>query len=90
MQYVVQINKEKFIFGSWKGHNVTRRNLFQFQGKSVDTNDIRHDEPGYRPLPKLCECSEDEREYLMQSLEGQLHRGGKIVAQLEPFLADQN
>ncbi|KAK1732409.1 hypothetical protein QTG54_016890 [Skeletonema marinoi] len=90
MQYVVQINKEKWIFGSWKGHNVTRRNLCQFQGKSLDTNDIRHDEPGYRPLPKLGECSEDEKEYLMQSLEGQLHRGGKIVAQLEPFLADQS
>jgi len=64
--------------------------LCQFQGKSLDTNDIRYDGPGYRPLPKLCECSEDEREYLMQSLEGQLHRGGKIVAQLEPFLADQS
>mmetsp|Transcript_13413 Transcript_13413/g.19152 ORF Transcript_13413/g.19152 Transcript_13413/m.19152 type:complete len:310 (-) Transcript_13413:113-1042(-) len=88
-QYVVQIDKKAWIFQSWKGHNITRRNLSQFNGKSVDANDIRHDEPGYRPLPKLCDCSEGEREYLMQSLEGQLHRGAVIVAQLEPFLADQ-
>jgi hypothetical protein len=90
MQYVIQIGKERWIFGSWKGHNITRRNLLQFNGKSLDANDIRHDEPGYRPLPKLCDCSDEEKEYLMQSLEGQLHRGGKIVAQYEPFLADQS
>ncbi|KAL7490830.1 hypothetical protein ACHAWT_000437 [Skeletonema menzelii] len=90
MQYVVQIEKKTWIFGSWKGHNVTRRNLCQFNGKSLDANDIRHDEPGYRPLPKLSDCSDEEREYLMQSLEGQLHRGGVIVAQLQPFLADQS
>lgn len=90
MQYVIQIDKDSRIFGSWKGHNITRRNLLQFNGKSLDTNDIRHNEPRYRPLPKLCDCSEDEREYLMQSLEGQLHRGGRIVAQYGPFLADQS
>lgn len=61
----------------------------QFNGKSLDANDIRHDEPGYRPLPKLRDCSEGEKEYLMQSLEGQLHRGSRLVAQYEPFLADQ-
>eukprot|EP00816_Leptocylindrus_hargravesii_P008547 CAMPEP_0196820472 /NCGR_PEP_ID=MMETSP1362-20130617/75429_1 /TAXON_ID=163516 /ORGANISM="Leptocylindrus danicus, Strain CCMP1856" /LENGTH=256 /DNA_ID=CAMNT_0042199373 /DNA_START=298 /DNA_END=1068 /DNA_ORIENTATION=- len=89
MQYVIQINPERWVFASWKGHNITRRNLLQFNGKSLDANDIRHDEPGYRPLPKLCECSDDEKEYLMQSLEGLLHFGGRIVAQYEPFVADQ-
>lgn len=89
MGYILQVNPEFWVFGSWKGHNITRRNLLQFNGKSLDTNDIRHNEPGYRPLPKLCDCCDAEREYLMQSLDGQLHRGAKIVAQLEPFLADQ-
>jgi ribosomal protein S16 len=89
MQYVIQTNPEKRIFPSWKGHNITRRNLLQFNGKSLDANDIRYDERGYRPLPKLCDCTDDEREYLMQSLEGQLHHGGRIVALYEPFLADQ-
>ncbi len=90
MQYIVQLDKKAWVFQSWKGHNITRRNLCQFNGKSLDANDIRHDEPGYRPLPKVCDCSEGEKEYLMQSLEGQIHRGAIIVAQFEPFLADQS
>lgn len=89
MGYIIQINPDVRVFGSWKGHNVTRRNLLQYNGKSLDANDIRHDEPGYRPLPKLSECCDGEREYLMQSLESLLHRGSKIVAQYEPFLSDQ-
>jgi len=89
MGYVIQINPKIWVFSSWKGHNITRRNLLQFNGKSLDTGDIRHDEPGYRPLPKLSNCSEGEREYLMQSLESQLHRGSVIVAQLDEFLSDQ-
>jgi hypothetical protein len=89
MQYVIQISPERRVFSSWKGHNITRRNLLQFRGESLDANDIRHNELGYRPLPILCDCSEGEREYLMQSFEGQLHHGAKIVAQYEPFLADQ-
>jgi hypothetical protein len=53
-----------------EGNNITRRNLLQ-----IHTNDIRYNEVGYHPLPKLCDCSEGEREYLMQSLDAQLHRG---------------
>jgi len=89
MGFILQINPDVWVFSSWKGHNITRRNLLQFNGKSLDTNDIRHNEPGYRPLPRLCDCNDGEKEYLMQSLESQLHRGSKIVAQYEPFLADQ-
>eukprot|EP00521_Asterionellopsis_glacialis_P018629 CAMPEP_0195298638 /NCGR_PEP_ID=MMETSP0707-20130614/23942_1 /TAXON_ID=33640 /ORGANISM="Asterionellopsis glacialis, Strain CCMP134" /LENGTH=292 /DNA_ID=CAMNT_0040360825 /DNA_START=145 /DNA_END=1020 /DNA_ORIENTATION=- len=86
MGFVIRVHPDTWIFPSWKGHNVTRRNLLQFNGKSLDTNDIRYNEPGYRPLPKLDECSEGEKEYLMQSLESQLHKGSKIVAHYEPFL----
>ncbi len=89
MGYVVKIDPNCRVFPSWLGHNVTRRNLLQFKGKSLDTNDIRHDQPGYRPLPKICDCSEEEREYLMQNLETLLHRGSKIIAQFKPFLDDQ-
>ena len=89
MGYVIRIHPDIWVFGTWKGHNVTRRNLLQFNGKSLDSNDIRHDEPGYRPLPKLCDCNDGEKEYLMQSLDGQLHKGSRIVAQYEPFLVDQ-
>ena len=89
MGYVIEVNPDIWIFASWKGHNITRRNLLQYNGKSLDTNDIRHNEPGYRPLPKMCDCTDGEKEYLMQSLDAQLHRGSRIVAQYEPFLDDQ-
>ena len=89
MEYVVKIGSDCWVFPSWRGHSVTRRNLLQFNGKSLDTNDIRHSEPGFRPLPKMDDCSEEEKEYLMQNLESLLHRGSKIVARLQPFLDDQ-
>jgi len=89
MGFVIRINPDTWVFSSWKGHNITRRNLLQYNGKSLDSGDIRHDQPGYRPLPKLSECSDEEKEYLMQSLEGQLHRGSRIVARYGPFLEDQ-
>lgn len=89
MEYVIKVDPKSWVFSSWKGHNITRRNLFQFNGKSIDANDIRHNEPGYRPLPKLHECSDEEKEYLMQNLESLLHKGSKIVAKYKPFLDDQ-
>jgi len=90
MEYVLRVpTPECWIFSVWKGHNVTRRNLLQFRGKSLDTNDIRYDQPGYRPIPKLSECTEEEREYLTQNLETLLHRGSKIVGRFEPYLDDQ-
>lgn len=90
MNYVIKINPDIWVFGSWKGHNITRRNLLQYRGQSLDTNDIRHNEPGYRPLPKLNECTDGEKEYLMQSFDSLLHRGSQIIGQYEPFLADQD
>ena len=90
MEFIVKLSPDQWVFSSWKGHNITRRNLLQFNGKSLDTNDIRHDQPGFRPLPKLSECSEEEKEYLMQNLDSLLHKGGKIVARLGPFLDDQD
>jgi hypothetical protein len=89
MGYVIKIHPDIWVFGSWKGHDITRRNLLQYRGQSLDANDIRFDEPGCRPLPKLNDCTDGEREYLMQSLESQLHRGSEIVGSHEPFLADQ-
>mmetsp|Transcript_19481 Transcript_19481/g.24530 ORF Transcript_19481/g.24530 Transcript_19481/m.24530 type:complete len:326 (+) Transcript_19481:28-1005(+) len=89
MEYIVELHPKQWVFSSWKGHNITRRNLLQFNGKSLDTNDIRYDQEGFRPLPKLSECSDEEREYLMQNLDSLLHQGGKIVARLKPFLDDQ-
>lgn len=89
MEYIVKLSPKQWVFSSWKGHNITRRNLLQFNGKSLDTNDIRYDQDGFRPLPKLSECSDEEKEYLMQNLDSLLHNGGKIVARLKPFLDDQ-
>mmetsp|Transcript_13130 Transcript_13130/g.19682 ORF Transcript_13130/g.19682 Transcript_13130/m.19682 type:complete len:303 (+) Transcript_13130:155-1063(+) len=90
MQYVIKIHDVR-VFSSWKGHSITRRNLIQFRGMSLDTNDIRFGEEGFRPIPKLSECSEEEREFLMQNLESLLHRGGgaTIVGQLKDFVEDQ-
>jgi ribosomal protein S16 len=90
MEYIVDVSDVGWMFKSWKGHNVTRRNLIHYNGKSVDAGDIRLGEEGFRPLPKLSDCSDEEREYLLQNLETLLHRGGKIVARLKDFLDDQD
>lgn len=89
LEYVIKIN-DAWCFPSWKGHTITRRNLLQFRGQSLDTNDIRYGQEGFRPLPKLNESTEEEREFLLQNLESVLHRGGEIVARLKEFVEDQN
>ena len=88
MQYVVKVGPTSWVFGSWKGHCVTRRNLVHFNGQSVDKNDIKWKEDGFRPLPKVCNCSNEEKEYLLQNLETILHRGGTIVARLQECIDD--
>lgn len=90
MGYIVKLDPEHRPFASWKGHCITRRNLLQFNGKSLDKNDIRFDQPGFRPLPKLACCSDEETEYLFQNLDSLLHKGGTVVARLKDFLDDQN
>lgn len=89
MEYVVELGTGVWVFQSWKGHNVTRRNLLQFNGKSLDTGDIRFGEDGFRPLPQLNKCSDEEKEFLWQNLESLLHRGGRIVGRLKDFMDDQ-
>lgn len=88
LQYVVRVGPKSWIFSSWKGHCITRRNLIHFSGQSVDKNDIRWNEDGFRPLPKVSNCSEEEKEYLLQNLETILHRGGTIVARLQECIDD--
>jgi len=44
MGYVVKLPKDMWVFASWKGHTITRRNLLQFNGKSIDTDDIKFGE----------------------------------------------
>jgi hypothetical protein len=89
MEYVISVPSTTWMFSPWKGHNVTRRNILQFRGLSLDTNDIRYDENGYRPLPNLKDCSDEEREYVMQNLDSILQRGGRIVGRLQEFMEDQ-
>jgi len=89
MEYIIQLPSDIWVFPSWKGHNVTRRNLLQFNGKSLDTGDIRFGQEGYRPLPKIADYSEEEQEFVWQNLESLLHRGGRIVARLKDFMDDQ-
>jgi ribosomal protein S16 len=83
MGYIIKISPDMWVFSSWKGHSLNRRNLLQFNGKSMDTNDIRFGEPGFLPIPKVEDCSEEEKEYLHQVLDSLLHRGGVIVARLK-------
>lgn len=90
MEYVIALPDDFWIFSSWKGHNITRRNLVHFKGDSVDKGDIRFGQQGYRPFPNMSAWSEEQMEYVMQNLESVLHRGGTIVARLEDFLEDQN
>ena len=89
MEYIVKVGADAWIFPSWKGHCVTRRNLIHFAGGSVDKGDIRWQDDGFRPLPNIACCSEQEKEYLLQNLETLLHRGGRIVARLKEHLDDQ-
>ena len=84
--YVVKVHA---MFPSWRGHTVTRRNLVHFNGHSVDAGDIRHDQPGFLPLPDLSRCSADELEFLAQNLDHLVHQGGTIVARLREFLDAQ-
>lgn len=89
MGYVVKIPTDTRIFSSWKGHSITRRNILHFRGESLDNNDIRWDQPGFRPLPRLDDLSEEEREYVFQNLDSLIQKGGTIVARLRDFLEDQ-
>ncbi len=89
MEYIIELSSKIWVFASWKGHTVTRRNLLQFNGKSIDAGDIRYGEEGFRPLPKIIDCTDEEREYLFQHLDSVLHRGGRIVARLQDFVDDQ-
>lgn len=89
MEYVIELPPNVWIFPSWKGHSITRRNLLQVNGKSIETGDIRFGEEGYRPHPKMKDCTEEELEYLFQNLDALLQRGGKIIARLQDFLDDQ-
>lgn len=90
MGYIVKANPECRYFPSWKGHDITRRNLLQFNANSLDQNDIRYDQPGFRPLPKVACCSGEEKEYLFQNLDSLLHKGCRIVARLRDFVDDQD
>ena len=87
--YVVEIPADCLVIPSWKGHTITRRILLHWNGKSLDRNDIRFGQPGFRPLPKLEGCTKEEKEFLFQNLDSLLHRGGTIVARLQDFLDDQ-
>jgi len=86
MGYIVKIPKGTWVRPSWRGHTITRRNLLQFNGKSLDANDIYFGEPGFSPLPNLHSCSDEEKEFVLQNLESLLHRGGVIIARLKEFL----
>ena len=83
MGYIVKVNPERGVMSPWKGHDITRRNLLQFNGRSLDENDIRHGQPGFTPLPTMATCSDEEKEFVFQNLDSLLHRGGIIVARLE-------
>merc|ERR1719397_1265804 len=89
MQYVVKVGSGGRLFSSWKGHCITRRNLLFFRGQNLDANDVRWNEEGFRPLPNLKECTDEEREYLLQNLETLLQgNGGVIVARLKECMED--
>ena len=89
MGYIVKANPVQRSFPSWRGHDITRRNLLQFNAKSLDKNDIRYDQQGFRPLPKMHCCSDEEKEFLFQNLDSLLHSGGTIAARLKDFTDDQ-
>jgi hypothetical protein len=61
-----------------------------FNGRSVDSSDLRHGQPGFLPLPRMADCSVEEVEFLRQNLDHLLHRGGRIVARLQEFLDAQS
>jgi hypothetical protein len=89
MGYVVQIHPGCRTFGAWKGNDITRRFLLHFNGASMDVNDRRFGQDGFRPLPQLTSCSGEEVEFLFQMLESLLHQKCTIVARLQCFLEDQ-
>jgi hypothetical protein len=77
---------------AWRGHEVTRRSVIHFRGESVDRLDVRWGAPGFRPLPRLEDLADDEREYLWQVLDSLLvpEKSGRILGRLQDFFQDQS
>eukprot|EP00008_Paramoeba_atlantica_P004438 CAMPEP_0201487334 /NCGR_PEP_ID=MMETSP0151_2-20130828/12356_1 /ASSEMBLY_ACC=CAM_ASM_000257 /TAXON_ID=200890 /ORGANISM="Paramoeba atlantica, Strain 621/1 / CCAP 1560/9" /LENGTH=268 /DNA_ID=CAMNT_0047872337 /DNA_START=31 /DNA_END=837 /DNA_ORIENTATION=+ len=79
MGFVLEAPKDKFVFDSWKGRDVTHRNLLHFQGKSLDVLDVGG------IYPKVSELEEVEREYLRQNLDRYTQVDGTIKGALKEF-----
>eukprot|EP00040_Diaphanoeca_grandis_P028691 m.166564 g.166564 ORF g.166564 m.166564 type:complete len:345 (-) comp31431_c0_seq1:94-1128(-) len=87
MQYIIKVEAKGRLNTSWKGHCITRNRLLYFRGENA--SDVRWNAEGFRPLPRQDECTAEEMEYLLQSLETLLHgNDGVIVALLKECIED--
>ena len=74
------------IFSSYRGRDITRRNLLHFRGINLDAND----DGGVSPFPRLSELSAAELEYVLQNRDRLLAKSGTPIAVLRPFWEEQD
>jgi len=79
------IFNSRIMFKFYYGRDTTFRRLLHYRGISMDLND----DGGKSPFPVQADLSEDELEYLWQSIDEYLSKGS-IVAVLKEYWDDQN
>eukprot|EP01104_Vermistella_antarctica_P006786 TRINITY_DN17491_c0_g1_i1.p1 TRINITY_DN17491_c0_g1~~TRINITY_DN17491_c0_g1_i1.p1 ORF type:complete len:297 (+),score=59.46 TRINITY_DN17491_c0_g1_i1:69-893(+) len=83
MGYIVQQKGDKWLFDSWKGRDVSHRNLLHFRGQSLDVNDVGG------IFPCLADLTDEEVEYLRQNLDRYTQEDGVVQGALKDFVEAQ-
>merc|ERR1712060_518381 len=74
------------LFRSYRGRDVTFRNVLHFRGINLDAND----DGGISPFPRLSQLTAAEREYALQNRDRLLHKAGAPIAILREFWEEQD
>ena len=81
------IFKHTPIFSSYRGRDVTFRNLLHLRGINIDAND----DGGQSPFPNLAQLTSAELEYCLQNRDRLMHKSeGGPVAVLREFWEEQD
>eukprot|EP00811_Abedinium_folium_P037278 NODE_9908_length_1391_cov_5.334652.p1 GENE.NODE_9908_length_1391_cov_5.334652~~NODE_9908_length_1391_cov_5.334652.p1 ORF type:complete len:312 (+),score=55.25 NODE_9908_length_1391_cov_5.334652:131-1066(+) len=70
---------------SYRGRDITKRNILHYRGINLE----RNDDGGVSPFPRLSQLPGEELEYALQYLDHLLHKAGMPVAALREFWEEQ-
>eukprot|EP00811_Abedinium_folium_P006123 NODE_15636_length_1039_cov_4.640351.p1 GENE.NODE_15636_length_1039_cov_4.640351~~NODE_15636_length_1039_cov_4.640351.p1 ORF type:complete len:315 (-),score=56.04 NODE_15636_length_1039_cov_4.640351:64-1008(-) len=73
-------------FDSYRGRDITKRNILHYRGINLEAND----DGGVSPFPRLSQLPGEELEYALQNLDRLLHKAGMPVAVLREFWDEQD